>query len=144
MRPVVICVAFALLLGACNDLRDFRGGWQGERVGDAPALRVGVASAAQARLTVTALDRHGLTGTLSVDDVVAAAPLVPLAGAEADVLAGLTFDGGPLRVYLSFVPTIDGGGDALAVIALYDDDRVEVRLLRGGGRPLYAIFDLRR
>ena len=55
-----------------------------------------------------------------------------------------TFDGAPLRVYLSFVATTDGGGDALAVIALYDDDRVEVRLIRGGTQPVYAIFDLTR
>ena len=36
---------------------------------------------------------------------------------------------------------LDGGGDALAVIALYDG-RVELRLLRGGAKPIYAIFSL--
>jgi hypothetical protein len=40
------------------------------------------------------------------------------------------------------VPVPDGGGDALALIALYDDRRVEVRVLRGGTTPLYAIFAL--
>ena len=53
------------------------------------------------------------------------------------------FDGAPLRVYLSLVAAVDGG-DVLAVIALYDDGRVEVRLIRGGAQPVYAIFDLRR
>ena len=38
----------------------------------------------------------------------------------------------------------DGSGDALAMIALYDDQRIEVRLIRGGAQPVYAIFDLRR
>ena len=63
--------------------------------------------------------------------------------AEADRLASLTFAGAPLRVYLANVVTVDGGGDALAMIALFDDRRVEVRLIRGGARPVYAIFDLR-
>jgi hypothetical protein len=58
------------------------------------------------------------------------------------VLAGMSFSGSPLRVYLAFFAIPDGGGEALAVIALYDDQRVEVRLLRGGTTPLYAIFAL--
>ena len=144
MRQGVLLLVIAIALAACNDLRDFRGPWAGARVGDTPALRVGVEGAARAALTVTAVDQHGLSGTLTVDGVVDAALLAPLAGAEADVLADVSWGGGPLRVYLSFVATTDGGGDALAVVALYDDDRIEVRLLRGGARPLYAIFDLRR
>jgi hypothetical protein len=70
------------------------------------------------------------------------APFSSLAGAEADALAGMTFSGSPLRVYLAFAPIPDDAGDALAVIALYEDRRVEVRLLRGGSAPLYAIFAL--
>ena len=58
------------------------------------------------------------------------------------MLSGITFDGSPSRVYLAFVAIPDGGGEALAVIALYDDKRVEVRVLRGGTQPLYAIFAL--
>ena len=134
----------ALALAACNDLRDFRGAWTGARVGDNPALRVGVESAATAHLTLARVDRHGLAGTVDVDGVVAAAPLASLPGAEADALAGLSFDGAPLRIYLGFVATVDGGGDALAMVALYDDDRVELRVLRGGARPIYGIFALHR
>ena len=37
----------------------------------------------------------------------------------------------------------DGGGDALVVVSLYPDDRVELRVLRGGPSPLYGIFALR-
>ncbi len=143
-QPGVIAATVALALAACNDLRDFRGGWEGPRVGDTPALRVGIDGAARAQLAIASLDPHGLTGSLSIDGLVTTAALAPLAGAEADALAGLTFDGGPLRTYLAFVPTTDGGGDVLAVVALYDDERIEVRLLRGGGQPVYAIFDLRR
>ena len=140
----VVAVVLAAALAGCNDLRDFRGAWEGERVGDNPALRVGVAAGATARLTVDTIDRHGLAGTLDVDGLVAGAALGSLPGAEADALAGLSFEGAPLRVYLGFVATTDGGGDALAMVALYGDERVEVRLLRGGSRPVYAIFALRR
>jgi len=35
---LLVCAALA----ACNDVRDFSGGWQGARVGDAPELKVGV------------------------------------------------------------------------------------------------------
>jgi hypothetical protein len=147
-RPAVIRIAplgLALVaLVACNDLRDFRGAWSGARVGDNPALRVGVATEATARLTLDRIDRHGLGGTLDVDGLVAGAALVTVPGAEADALAGLSFDGAPLRVYLGFVATTDGGGDALAMVALYDDDRLEVRVLRGGPRPIYGIFALHR
>jgi hypothetical protein len=136
-------VAVLALVGtaACTDVRDFRGTWRGPRVGETPELRVGVAVNATATLTVDTIDKHGLAGRLAVDGT-ADAPIASIQGAEADALANLTFDSAPLRVYLAFAPTTDGGGDALAVIALYDG-RVELRLLRGGARPIYAIFDLR-
>ena len=134
-------VALVALVTACTDLRDFRGTWQGTQVGAAPELHVGVAAGAGAGLTIDDLDKHGLSGHLTVEQLIAA-PLASVPGAEADALASMTWDGAPLRVYLAFVPTIDGGGDALAVIALYDQ-RIELRLMRGGTAPLYAIFDLR-
>jgi hypothetical protein len=55
----------------------------------------------------------------------------------------MTFAGSPLRVFLAFAAIPDGGGDALVLIALYDDQRVEVRLLRSGPTPLYSIFALK-
>jgi hypothetical protein len=143
---VVRWITFALLLlVGCNDLRDFRGDWRGPRVGDADALRVGLADDAAsvaAVLSIDQIDGHGLMARLAIDGVLPETPIASLAGAEADVLAGMTFGGGPLRVYLAFAPMSDGAGEALVVIALYDDRRVEVRLLRGGTMPLYAIFAL--
>lgn len=133
----------AILLTSCTDVRDFDGTWTGARVGDAPALRVGVTADATADLDITTIDKHGLAGRLTVDGVVDDAAFSSVEGAEADVLAGVTFAGSPLRVYLAFVPTSDGAGDALAVIALYDDDRLELRLLRGGATPVYGVFALR-
>lgn len=142
MRLGYVLVLLAAL--ACTDVREFDGAWTGARVGDTPALRVGVAGDATARLAISRVDRYGLHGVLDVTGLCAGAAVAPLPGAEADRLASLTFDGAPLRVYLSTVATTDGSGDALAMIALYDDQRIEVRLIRGGAQPVYAIFDLRR
>jgi len=132
-------------LAACNDLRDFAGSWTGNRVGDAPALRVGEAESAT--LVIDTIDKHGLRGHLTVARpdgslLVADAELGSLEAAEADVLASMTFAGAPMRVYLAFVPVADGAGDALAIVALYDSRRVELRLVRGAPGPLYAIFTL--
>jgi hypothetical protein len=128
------------LLG-CNDLREFRGDWRGQRVGDAPVLRVGVGDGT-ATLSVDGIDGHGLTARLAIEGLLPETLITSLPGAEADALAGITFGGAPLRVYLAFVAVPDDGGEALVVVALYDDRRIEVRLLRGGTKPLYGIFAL--
>jgi hypothetical protein len=130
-----------LTLLGCNDLREFRGDWRGPRVGEAAALRVGVGDGAAA-LSIDRIDGHGLAARLAIAGLLPEAPITSLAGAEADALAGITFGGAPLRVYLAFVAMPDAGGEALVVIALYDDRRIEVRVLRGGTAPLYGIFAL--
>jgi hypothetical protein len=129
-----------VLVAGCNDLRDFRGIWAGDRVGDVEALRRGPGD--RATLTIELIDAHGLTGLLAVDGLLPETAIKSIDGAEADVLANMTFAGAPLRVYLAFVAVPDGGGEAFALIALYDDRRIEVRVLRGGTAPLYAIFGL--
>lgn len=126
-----------MLLG-CNDLRDFRGRWDGARVTGPPVLMVGAGD--HANLAIDGIDGYGLQGRLAIDGLITETAFESLPGAEADALANLSFGGAPLRVYLAFVPVGDGGGDALAVISLYDDRRLEVRVLRGGTQPLYAIF----
>jgi hypothetical protein len=140
----VRCATVWLLLcfAACNDVRGFEATWTGKRVGDTPVLRVGVAQDATATLSIDGIDTHGMRGTLSISGLVDRAAISSLEGAEADVLSGITFNGAPQRVYLAFASIPDGGGEALVVLALYDERRVELRVLRGGGQPLYAIFAL--
>ena len=129
-----------VMIAACSDLRDFRGTWTGHRVGDAPVLRVGVSATASATLAVDEVDAHGLRAHLAIDGILAPTEISSLAGAEADALAGITFAGSPLRVYLAFVTMTDGGGDALVVVALFDDRRIDLRIVRQGSAPMYAIF----
>ncbi len=146
MRTLAI-VSWATLIVAtgCLDLRDFNGAWTGVRVGDAPALRVGFGDEVTAVLVIERAALRGLQARLTTnDDVFVDAVIQPIPGAEADVLAGVTFDGAPSRVYLSFVTAADGGGPALVVVAMYDDARIELRVLRGGSVPLYGIFSLKR
>ena len=136
--PVVVVVSLAIT--ACSDLRDFRGTWAGPRVGEAAVVRVGPGQGAQ--LVIDELDLQGLRGRLTIGGLVSGATIETVQGAEADVLVGMTFTGAPLRVYLAFVAIPDSGGDALALIALYDDRRIEIRVLRAGTSPLYGIYAL--
>lgn len=134
-------VLMLLALGACSDLRDFRGQWQGSRVGDPGVTVVGLEGGSTATLAIDSIDAHGLTGSLSIDGAqLTDVPIQSIRGAEADVLSAITFSGAPLRVYLAFVELPDG--EALVLIALYDDHRVEVRVLRGGSDAVYAIYAL--
>lgn len=138
--PVVIAAAF--VVAGCSDLRDFRGTWDGPRVGTAEVVKVGAPQATSATLFIEDIDTHGLTGTITIAGLATEASFSTVPGAEADALAGMTFPGSPLRVYLSFVALADGAGDALVLVALYDHRRVEVRVLRGGSDPIYAIYAL--
>ncbi len=144
LRTVAPVLLGSLLVAGCHDLRSFEGAWSGPRVGD-DAVREGFADAVTATLDIDEVDRHHLVAQLTTDDgLFDAAAIAPIPGAEADVLSTATFEGAPQRVFLSFADASDGGGTATVVIALYDEDRVETRILRGGATALYGIFDLAR
>lgn len=136
MRSLLVLLALA----ACNDLRDFQGQWTGSRIGESPVLRVGIADAAECSLTIDAVDKHGLRGHLTVDSLVTDAEIVSAEGAEADALSSMTFAGSPMRVYVAFADAPDGALTVL--VALFQNRRIEVRVLRGGAAPVYGIFAL--
>jgi hypothetical protein len=139
----LVLVLPLLLWVGCSDLREFRGTWRGRGIKD-PVLQVNVPDVPDGGVTlaIDRVDNHGFEARLAIAGVLPETAITSLPQAEADVLAGITFGGGPLRVYLAFAAMPDGGGEALVVVALYDDHRVEVRLLRGGRAPLYGIFAL--
>jgi hypothetical protein len=127
-------------LVACNDVREFEGTWHGARVGDNPVLSTGLAQSADCDLEIIGIDAHGLRGTLTVTGLVDQAPIVSAEGAEADALASMTYAGSPLRVYIAFADAPDG--PLTVLVSLYDSRRVEVRVMRGGAKPVYGIFAL--
>lgn len=140
------CVVLVSSVIGCTDIRDFEGRWSGPRVGDDPVLRAGFAPEATATLDLDEVDLNRLRGTLTTSgDELAAAPIQELPAAEADSLAELTYQSGqPARIYVTLVSASDGGGDVTAFVSLHREDRVELRLVRGGAAPLYGVFFLER
>jgi hypothetical protein len=141
----MVVLAVTAIVG-CSDVRDYAGQWRGARVGASSEIKVGVADGATAQLTIDDIDTHGLHGQLAIDNagapLITNAAVVSLPGAEADALSSMSFAGAPMRVYIAFVPVDDGAGDAMAMIGLYDSRRIDLRVLRGGSAPIYAIFAL--
>lgn len=142
-RSLVLLAGICLAASGCLDVRDFEGTWTGQRVGESDVLRRGFADNATATLAIEHADLRDMDARLTIAGVLDSAVVAPISGAEADVLSSMTFEGSPARVFLAFASTVDGGGDALVMIALYNDPRVDVRVMRGGDMPLYGIFSLR-
>ncbi len=108
-------IATALVaVGACSDVRDFRGTWSG----------------GSATLAIDQIDSYALSGTLALPGGLEA-PLRMSTSLEGDALSTMTFAGKPLRVYLAYFDPGDGCGEALAVISLHEGRRIELRVLRG-------------
>lgn len=128
--------------GGCEDIRTFDGSWVGLRVGG-PEVNRGFGEVVEAQLTIETASLDAFAAELTTSDgLIEGARLVSVPQVQADSLAGLTFWGSPLRVYLAFAPTRDGGGEALALVGLFPDERVELRLMRGGLAPRYGVFSL--
>jgi hypothetical protein len=140
-----LCVLVATLASGCLDIRSFEGTWSGPRVGDDPTLNMGFGESSGATLVIDEIDSLNLRATLTTQgDEFTGAAIRPIPAVEADALGGLSFDGSPERVFMSFAEPNDGLADAIAVIAIYNDDRVEVRIMRGNPAPLYGVFTLER
>jgi hypothetical protein len=134
MRIALVTLALA---AGCSDLSGFTGSWQGTPVTD-PALLDGIMPDAAAVLQVDAVDRVSLRGSLTVGGDQAA--LRPVARAANDTLGSIDLPDSPLRSYWMVAPL--AAGDAIAIVSLYGDEHVDLRLLRSDS--LYAVFHLRR
>ncbi len=118
-------LAFAAALVACADVRDYRGTW----------------TSSDATLQIDQLDLHGIAGSLSIPaQRTVAAELRASTMLQGDALATMTFAGSPLHVYLAYFDVQDGCSEALAVISLYENRRIELRVLRGASASCSELF----
>jgi len=139
---LILTVALALL-SSCVDVRSFEGKWQGGIV-DEPAVRQGFTAGVTAELALKNVSLQSMgAGLTTSDDQFKDTTLFRVTKSASDALASITFDGDPLRTYLLFTPPTPGAaGSAVAVVSLFGDDHVELRLIRGN--DLFGVFYLRR
>jgi hypothetical protein len=126
-----------LALAGCTDLSSFTGAWHGRPLAS-PSVLVGLPATTQIDLELTHVDRAQLAGSLAVGGP--RSPLRPLPQAQADSLAELSLPDSPLRTFLEAAALTDG--DALVLVSLYGEDRVDLRLIRAD--TLYAVARLAR
>lgn len=147
MRGSIVLVLIGLGLGqaGCMDIREFDGRWRGGIVVES-AVRQGFAEDTRVDpLELSNVDLQGLTATLTTSDgKFDQQDLTPVHKFAADTLASLDFDGNPLRSYLLFgsLTSEPKSCAAMAVISLFSDDRVELRIIRGN--DLFGVFSLDR
>jgi hypothetical protein len=133
-------ILVALVATGCEDIRRFEAEWAGSVSAD-PAHRQGFAEGTPMRVTISAVSRRGLEATVALPPE-AALPFLPIAHASDDALGDLRLDGEPLRTYLGFLRP-PGGEPYLAVVSLFSEDRIDVRVIRGPNEA-YGVFALHR
>ena len=132
---------FALgLLAACQDLREFSGEWAGGISPD-PVLAHGFVPTATVSLDLQVANRDEITTLVTIEGA-PAAPFVPIKRAAGDVLGDVQLQGEPLRTVFGFIEP-QGQRPYLAVLSLFPENRVELRLIRGTDEA-YGVFALRR
>jgi hypothetical protein len=137
---LVLPLLAALLVAGCEDIRRMEGDWSGPVSAD-PAHRLGFSEGAMMRASVTSVSRRDIALTI---DVPGQGPLLfqPIRHAADDALGDLRLDGEPLRTFLGYLRPATGE-PYLAVVSLFSEDRVDVRIIRGADET-YGVFALRR
>ena len=135
-----LLAGLALGLAGCLDLRDYAGSWEGAISSD-PALAHGFDPATMVAADVGSADRDHVAFSLAIAGG-PAAPFVPIRRATGDALGEVQLPGEPLRTFFGFVqPT--GQEPFLAVLSLFPENRLELRLIRGAD-DAYGVFSLHR
>ena len=138
---VVPLLLAATVLGSCEDLRQFTGSWAG-RISRDPNHQHGFPADAMLRARVTGVSRYGIDLEVTLPGATAAVPFTPMRHAADDILADAQLTGDPLRTYFGFVRA-PAGEAYLAVVSIFSEDRLEVRLIRGP-EETYAVFYMTR
>jgi hypothetical protein len=130
------------LLGAagCEDIRRLEGEWSGPVSAD-PAHRQGFSADAMMRATVKTVSRRAIEMTIELPPE-GPLPFLPIRHATDDVLGDMRLDGEPLRTFLGYLRPA-AGEPFLAVVSLFSEDRIDVRIIRGPDET-YGVFPLRR
>jgi hypothetical protein len=137
-----LATALALVLAAgCEDIRRFEGVWVGPVSAD-PAHQQGFGAAAFLRATVGPVSRTSIELSMELPQAGASVPFEPIRHASDDALGDLRLDGEPLRTFLGFLRPA-GVQPYLAVVSLFAEERIDVRLIRGPDEA-YGVFSLRR
>lgn len=139
-------VGAMLTTSACEKLTERSGSYRGDLVAH-DELRLGFEVGTTLSLEARFFDAHLLEGTVSTSDgTFARAELRRIVKLSNDKLGSFTFDGAGFTNYL-YTAVVSNGPfaqrEALLVISLYRDERVEVRVLLGAG-SLFGVFKLVR
>jgi hypothetical protein len=134
-------LAGLLAQSACEDLRQFAGVWEGEVSRD-PQHQIGFNTGAKLRATVGSARRAELDLALELPGRSGLYRFEPIQHASDDVLGDVRLAGEPLRTYFGFVAPASEP-PFLAVVSLFGEERVEVRLIRGAN-DVYGVFYLAR
>jgi hypothetical protein len=149
LARIAVLQALALLAG-CEDLREFAGVWAGAVSGD-PAHQLGFTADAQLRATVGRATRDGIELTIQLPPrpgvtcerpETCVLPFEAIRRAGDDILGEARLPGEPLRTYFGYVQP-PAEAPYLAVVSLFAEERVEVRLIRGPNQS-YGVFYLKR
>ena len=140
LAQLAFCAAL-LAPGACEDLRQFSGDWDGEVSHDLQH-QLGFTPGAKLHATVGSARREKLELALGLPGRTDLLPFDSIGHAADDVLGDVRLPGEPLRTYFGFV-TPPAALPYLTVVSLFGENRVEVRLIRGASEA-YGVFYLAR
>jgi hypothetical protein len=145
-------VLLAALVG-CRDYDSYstRGDHFEGAISAGEFVRAGLPSDLRVCVTLDGNSLQSAPGTLATSNgwIAAATSLQPLPHVENDSLSLLEFGEGRAKTYLYAVAPV-GQSDATVFLSLMNDDKLEVRLLRGGPRDLtpdgyvFGVFGLVR
>jgi hypothetical protein len=138
---VPLALTLLLLFAGCEDIRRFEGVWAGPVSAD-PAHQQGFGNTAFLRANVGTVSRTSIQLSIDLPEGSGPLPFQPIQHAADDALGDLRLEGEPLRTFLGYLRPATGE-PYLAVVSLFAEDRIDVRIIRGANES-YGVFTLRR